>query len=62
VTVYDVAGRKVDVLADGEFGAGEHELVWRGKDLAGREMSSGSYIVHLETEEGTDARTISLVR
>lgn len=62
VTVYDIAGRKVDVLADGEFQAGEHQLVWRGKDLSGREMSSGSYIVRLESGEGSDSRTISLVR
>jgi len=62
VTVYDIAGRKVDVLADGEFDAGDHELVWRGKDQAGREMSSGSYIVHLESAESSDSRTISLVR
>jgi hypothetical protein len=62
VTVYDVAGRKIDVLADGEFGAGEHRLVWRGQDLNGREMPSGSYIVHLKSAEGSDSRTISLVR
>jgi hypothetical protein len=62
VTVYDIAGRKVDVLADGEFQAGEHQLVWHGKDLSGREVSSGSYIVRLESSEGADSRTISLVR
>ena len=62
VTVYDIAGRKVDVLADGEFEAGDHQLVWRGKDQAGREMSSGSYIVHLESADSSDTRTISLVR
>jgi hypothetical protein len=62
VTVYDIAGRKVDVLADGEFQAGDHQLVWRGKDLSGREVSSGSYIVRLESSEGADSRTISLVR
>ena len=62
VTVYDIAGRKVDVLADGEFQAGEHQLVWRGKDQSGREVSSGSYIVRLVSGEGADSRTISLVR
>jgi flagellar hook assembly protein FlgD len=62
VTVYDIAGRKVGVLADGEFEAGEHKLVWRGKDMSGHEMSSGSYIVRLESGEGSDSRTISLVR
>jgi uncharacterized membrane protein len=62
VTVYDISGRKIDVLAEGEFAAGAHQLVWRGKDLGGREMPSGSYIVHLESAEGSDSRTISLVR
>jgi len=62
VTVYDIAGRRIDVLADREFSAGEHELVWRGKDGSGREMPSGSYIVRLESAAGADSRTISLVR
>ena len=62
VTVYDISGRRVAVIADQVFDAGEHQLVWRGQDHAGREVSSGSYVVRLEGQEGSDTRTISLVR
>ena len=36
VQVYDVTGRLVRSLADRDFGAGEHSLVWDGTDDQGR--------------------------
>jgi hypothetical protein len=62
VTVYDISGRRVAVIADDEFDAGDHELTWRGTDQSGREVSSGSYVVRLESRDGSQSQTISLVR
>lgn len=62
VSVYDIAGRKVADLADAVFEAGDHQIVWRGKDLSGGEAPSGTYIVRLVSGQGTDSQSISLIR
>lgn len=44
LSVYDLAGRRVSVLADDFFRAGEHKAVFDGRGL-----SSGTYIYRLES-------------
>jgi hypothetical protein len=39
--VYDTLGRRVDVLASGEYPAGRHEVAWDGP-------SSGVYFANLQ--------------
>jgi flagellar hook assembly protein FlgD len=48
VSVYDVAGRRVAVVADGMFDAGSQDVLWTGTDDAGRAVSSGVYFVRIE--------------
>jgi parallel beta-helix repeat protein len=48
LTVYDLTGREVRVLVDGELSEGEHAVVWRGRDTSGREVGSGVYFYRLE--------------
>ena len=49
LAVYDVSGRLVDVLLDGDIAAqGRNEVVWRGRDMAGRVVSAGVYFYRLE--------------
>lgn len=48
VAVYGVDGRLVRRLADGEFGAGGHEVVWDGRDGAGSRVRAGVYWVRAE--------------
>lgn len=55
LTVFDVLGRKVQVLADGELEAGSHFISFNPEEL---NLSAGIYFAHLETEEGT--RTIGM--
>jgi hypothetical protein len=52
VNVYDVAGRKVRLLADRYFEAGEQTLVWDGTDDSGRKVARGVYFVRSSTQEG----------
>jgi hypothetical protein len=47
--VYDIAGRLVRVLEEGLFDAGRHEVVWDGRDGAGKQAASGVYFCGLET-------------
>lgn len=48
VTVYDVRGVAVRVLADGAFDAGRHEARWDGRGARGEPAASGVYFIRLE--------------
>ncbi len=43
VEVYNVAGRRVTVLADRDFPAGRHSVRWDGRDADGHAVSAGIY-------------------
>ncbi len=47
LTIFDLAGRRVRVLARGPLAPGLHELRWDGRDDAGRAVASGVYFAHL---------------
>ena len=55
--VFDLAGRRVRSLLEGERGAGRHDVAWDGRDDAGRAVRAGSYRYRLELADGS-----SLVR
>jgi flagellar hook assembly protein FlgD len=48
VSVYNLKGQKVRVLASGSAGAGDHTLTWNGKDDQGRELAAGIYLIRLQ--------------
>lgn len=56
LNVYDVLGRLVKTLANGELVAGNYNLTWNGKDENGSNCSSGIYFYQLltKTENGQD--------
>jgi flagellar hook assembly protein FlgD len=60
--VFDVEGARIATLANQTFGPGFHSVKWKGQDDAGRTVPSGTYLVQMETEDGAEARKISLVR
>ena len=62
VEVFDVAGRLVRTLALREFGAGTRELVFDGRDDAGRQVPPGVYRVLARVGGQTSTRTIVLVQ
>ncbi len=62
VDVYELTGKRVAVLADRTFTAGEHSLLWNGRDVTGRSMPSGTYLVRLETESAVRSQKLMLVR
>jgi hypothetical protein len=62
VTIFDARGRRVVVLADRIFDAGEHSLRWDGRGTAGEAVASGSYVVQLTTERRVLSRKVVLVR
>ncbi len=62
LTLYDLAGRRISVLTDGVFPAGDFERNWGGRDGNGRPLPSGSYLIRLKTGEQVETRKITLVR
>ena len=50
VALYDLAGRRVRVLWDGQSAAGRKRLVWDGRDYSGRLVSPGHYLLRVEID------------
>ena len=48
MVVYDILGREIVELVDQRLEAGYHQLVWNGRDRAGRELPTGTYIVLMQ--------------
>jgi flagellar hook assembly protein FlgD len=60
VTVHDLQGRRVAVLAAGHAEAGSHEVSWDGRDSDGGAVAAGTYLVRLEGPGGLAATKLVL--
>ncbi|MBD3236350.1 MAG: T9SS type A sorting domain-containing protein [Candidatus Eisenbacteria bacterium] len=52
LAIYDVSGRLIRTLVDGQTAAGEHTVVWDGTDNAGRRLDSGIFWMKLQADNG----------
>jgi hypothetical protein len=55
--LFDVAGRHVATLVDGDLGPGEHEVAWDGATSRGP-VATGVYFARLATREGRASTTV----
>ncbi len=62
LSIYDLAGRLVRVLVEGERAAGAYEAVWDGRDATGRSAPSGSYLARLVAGGKVEVVRMGLVR
>jgi len=62
LVIYDLAGRRVRDLAPGLLSAGEHDVLWDGRDQTGREAASGTYFVRMTAGETHAVNRLTLVR
>lgn len=62
ISVRDVAGRQVRTLMRRHLPAGEHAVTWDGLDDRGDEVSSGVYLVSLESAGRRVSQKVTLVR
>lgn len=62
VDIYDVAGRQIRSLIDGEMPAGMFDLEWDGRDESGYAVQTGMYFTRLLGEFGTKVVRAALVR
>ena len=61
LTVHDVQGRLMAVLADGAYEAGRHAAVWDGRGTQGPGRT-GIYFVRYRTPAGVMTRRLVLSR
>lgn len=59
--VFDVAGRHVATLVDGELGPGEHEVAWDGTTSRGR-VASGVFFARVATRDRRASATVIIAR
>ena len=57
LTVYNITGRIVETLVNGNLEPGEHEVVWNGSGF-----SSGIYFVRLQSNNFVETQKIVLVK
>jgi hypothetical protein len=62
LAVYDLQGREVAVLAEGEGLAGRHTVRWDGRDARGAELPSGVYFIRFETSAQVEAQRVVIAR
>ena len=62
LTIYDINGRVVDVLASGIYSPGIHSFIWNGMSLNGDIVPSGVYIYKLITPDQTLSRHLTIIR
>ncbi len=63
LAIYDSAGRHVRELYPGTvLDAGEHEIVWDGRDDAGRTLPSGVYLCKIAAATGTATTKLIMLK
>lgn len=61
--IYDTAGRLVrTLLSEVPSASGRNEVLWNGRDQAGRQAASGVYLYRLETPRQQDMGRMTLVK
>ncbi|MBI2505664.1 MAG: T9SS type A sorting domain-containing protein [Candidatus Latescibacteria bacterium] len=62
VSIYNLVGQRIRIMGKGGQGGGYHQVVWDGRDEAGKEVSTGIYLCRLETGGHTLVRKMLLVK
>jgi len=63
LSIHDLRGREIAVVANREFAAGRHAIPWLGSDKWGRSVAAGVYLVRLAgARSGSRTGKISLIR
>jgi flagellar hook assembly protein FlgD len=62
LVVYDLLGKEVVRLVDGDLLPGNYSVRWNGRDASGSQVATGAYIYRLETENFTQTRRMLYLR
>lgn len=61
-SVYDLSGRLVRVLLDGESMGVERPIAWDGRDQAGHPVAAGTYLVRVVDRRGESSQKVAKIR
>jgi hypothetical protein len=62
IVVYDVTGRRVATLVDGQQSAGEKRVSWNGRNDRGAEVATGVYFYRMTAGEFSSTRKMVLLK
>lgn len=62
LVIYNIRGQLVKTLHSGSIEAGEHRVIWNGKDDNDRDVGSGVYFYRLKTDEYDQVNKMLLVK
>lgn len=62
ISLYDLNGRLVRQLADGELNSGNHQITWKGENDLGAKCSPGIYLCKIEGERTSSITKVILSR
>ncbi len=62
INIYDIQGRFVKNIENGEKVAGSHSIIWNGNDENGNLVSSGVYFYHLKTDFYEETKQMLLLK
>ena len=62
MTIYDVTGRTVKTLVNGDLKAGENSIVWDGTDNSGSRVSGGIFWTQMSTNGFTSSKKMVVLR
>jgi outer membrane protein assembly factor BamB len=60
--IYDLTGRLVKTLVEGEKEAGFYSINWNSRDLHGNNLASGVYFYHLKSSDFTATKKLILIK
>ena len=62
ITVFNLLGQQISVLADNNYAPGKHQLIWDARTDAGNPVASGFYFLQMKAKGFVQFRRMLLVR
>jgi len=62
IEVFNIKGQKVNTVANDNFKAGKHSVVWNGDDAQGKAVGSGVYFYRMQTTDFTHTKKALLLK
>jgi len=62
IEIYNLKGQLVKTLVNSDLTAGQHSIIWNGKDENNRDLSSGVYFYRMETQNYKSTNKMLLMK